>query len=195
MWGGDIERRMNFPLAVARAVREGAGSNMIAGFRITPFESEANGYTLNDAVVLAARLSALDLDYIHISLDNFRWNAPIPESRDWSIAPAVRTDIKGNPIREMARAVGGHCAVVAAGSIKTLSDTDAALAEGADIVAIGRAVLIDPDWLKKIRAGSEAEIATHLPHEPAAIASQGTVPPRMVDYLLSRPGWIPRAEE
>src|SRR5262249_49799847 len=43
-WGGTLSKRMNFPLAVAQAVRDALGPKLIAGFRITPFESEPGGY-------------------------------------------------------------------------------------------------------------------------------------------------------
>jgi 2,4-dienoyl-CoA reductase-like NADH-dependent reductase (Old Yellow Enzyme family) len=48
-WGGTLSKRMNFPLAVAQAVRDALGPKLIAGFRVTPFESEPDGYTLEDA--------------------------------------------------------------------------------------------------------------------------------------------------
>ncbi len=40
---------MRFPLAVARAVREALGPDLIAGYRVTPFEAEADGYKLDDS--------------------------------------------------------------------------------------------------------------------------------------------------
>lgn len=45
-WGGTLSKRMNFALAVAQAVRDALGPGLIAGFRVTPFEAEADGYTL-----------------------------------------------------------------------------------------------------------------------------------------------------
>src|SRR5947209_1673701 len=42
-WGGTLARRMNFPLAVGQAVRDALGPKLIAGFRVTPFESEPDG--------------------------------------------------------------------------------------------------------------------------------------------------------
>src|SRR5579862_8745086 len=36
---------MNFPLAVAQAVRDALGPKLTAGFRVTPFETEPDGYT------------------------------------------------------------------------------------------------------------------------------------------------------
>src|SRR5436190_5513098 len=67
-WGGSVTKRMNFPLAVAQAVRDALGPKLIAGFRITPFESEPGGYTLEDSKLLCNELARLNLDYISVSM-------------------------------------------------------------------------------------------------------------------------------
>ncbi|WP_420749786.1 HisA/HisF-related TIM barrel protein [Rhodococcus sp. O3] len=190
LWGGNLEARMRFPLSVARVVRETVGDAVTVGFRITPFESETGGYTLDDAARLADRLAAEGMDYIHISMDNFRRNSPQPEDRDWTKS---RQQVESrNPIEAIAEAVDGHSAVVASGGIRTLDDARTALTAGADLVAIGRAALVDPEWVDKIQAGAHSQIRTHLPPDAGDIESTLTIPPRMVRYLLSRPGWIPR---
>lgn len=190
-WGGSPEARMRFPLAVARAVRGTVGDAVTVGFRVTPFESEAGGYPLDDAARLADRLAAEGVDYVHISMDDFRRNSPQPEDRDWTRTRA-RVESR-NPIEAIAAAVGGRSAVVASGGIRTLDDAHAALGAGADLVAVGRAALIDPEWVDKVRAGAHAQVRTELPSGADDIESTLTIPPRMVRYLLSRPGWIPRA--
>jgi 2,4-dienoyl-CoA reductase-like NADH-dependent reductase (Old Yellow Enzyme family) len=81
---------------------------------------------------------------------------------------------------------------MASGGIKTSADAEGAIALGADLVAIGRAVVVDPEWLSKVRAEQEASILAGLPQDEREIAEGLSIPPRMVDYLLSRPGWIPR---
>src|SRR5215813_2666897 len=80
-WGGTLAKRMNFGLAVARAVRDALGPELIAGFRVTPFESETDGYTLEDAKLLCGELARLDLDYISVSLDDYRNSRPMRETR------------------------------------------------------------------------------------------------------------------
>ncbi|MFC7451130.1 HisA/HisF-related TIM barrel protein [Rhodococcus daqingensis] len=190
-WGGDVAERMRFPLAVAQVVREAVGPEVTVGFRVTPFESEAGGYTLDDSARLADRLAADGVDYVHISMDNFRRNSPQPEDRDWTKTRA-RVESR-NPIEAIAAAVAGRSAVVASGGIRTLNDARDALGAGADLVAVGRAALIDPEWIDKLKAGAHTQVRTQLPEEAADIESVLTIPPRMVRYLLSRPGWIPRA--
>ncbi|MEZ4637868.1 MAG: hypothetical protein R2856_23405 [Caldilineaceae bacterium] len=41
-WGGDLQRRMRFPLAVARAVRRAVGDNVVVGYRFSPARSGKN---------------------------------------------------------------------------------------------------------------------------------------------------------
>src|SRR5215471_18154253 len=89
-WGGSLAKRMNFPLAVAQAVRDALGPKLIAGFRITPFEAESNGYTLEDAKLLCDELAKLNLDYISVSLDNYRMSRPTGEARVYD-RPAEKT--------------------------------------------------------------------------------------------------------
>src|SRR5438128_2268392 len=71
-WGGTLAKRMNFPLAVAQTVRDALGPKLITGFRVTPLESEPGGYTLDDAKLLCNELARLNLDYISVSLDDYR---------------------------------------------------------------------------------------------------------------------------
>jgi 2,4-dienoyl-CoA reductase-like NADH-dependent reductase (Old Yellow Enzyme family) len=191
-WGGTLSKRMSFPLAVAQAVRDALGPELIAGFRITPFESEPDGYRLEDAKLLCRELARLDLDYISISLDDYRMSRPMRETRVYDGPVEKSYTPTESPITEFARVIAGRCAVMASGGIKTLADADGAIKMGADLVAVGRAVVVDPEWLSKVRNNSEASILAGLPKDQLEISKALSIPPRMVEYLLSRPGWIPR---
>lgn len=191
-WGGTLAKRMNFPLAVAQAVRDALGPKLIAGFRVTPFEAESNGYKLEDSKQLCGELAKLNLDYISVSLDDYRKSQPVGETRVYN-GPVVEIDTPAeSPITAFARIIAGRSAVLASGGIKTCLDADGAIKLGADLVAIGRAVVVDPEWLAKVRSKQEASILAGLPSDEREIAGALSIPPRMVEYLLSRPGWIPR---
>jgi len=191
-WGGTLSKRMNFPLAVAQAVRDALGPKLIAGFRITPFEAEPDGYTLEDAKLLCNELAALDLDYISVSLDDYRNSRPMRETRIYNGPVEQGNTPAESPITEFARVIAGRCALMASGGIKTCLDAEGAIKMGADLVAVGRAVVVDPEWLSKVRSKREASILAGLPKDAREIGSALSIPPRMVEYLLSRPGWIPR---
>ncbi|WP_291867542.1 hypothetical protein [Bradyrhizobium sp.] len=191
-WGGTLAKRMSFPLAVAEAVRDALGPKLIAGFRVTPFEAEADGYTLADAKLLCDELARLNLDYISVSLDDFRKSRPQRETRVYDGPVEQSHTPRTSPITELARVIAGRSAVMASGGIKTCGDAEEAIDLGADLVAVGRAVVVDPEWLAKVRSKREASILAGLPGDEREIASSLSIPPRMVEYLLSRPGWIPR---
>jgi 2,4-dienoyl-CoA reductase-like NADH-dependent reductase (Old Yellow Enzyme family) len=191
-WGGSLSKRMNFPLAVAEAVRDALGPKLVTGFRITPFEAEAGGYTLDDAKLLCRELARLNLDYISVSLDDYRMSRPTGEARVYD-RPVEKTPAPAeSPITEFARVIAGRSAVMASGGIKTSVDAEGAIKLGADLVAVGRAVVVDPEWLSKVRSKSEKAILAGLPNDRLEIARTLSIPERMVEYLLSRPGWIPR---
>jgi 2,4-dienoyl-CoA reductase-like NADH-dependent reductase (Old Yellow Enzyme family) len=191
-WGGDLANRMNFPLAVAEAVRDALGPALIAGYRITPFEAEQGGYTLDEAKQLCNELAGLKLDYISVSLDDYRMSRPTGETRVYDRPVEIRVSSAESPVTEFARVIAGRSAVMASGGIKTCADAEGAIGLGADLAAIGRAVVVDPEWLAKVRSKNEASILPGLPKDEREIANALSIPPRMVEYLLSRPGWIPR---
>jgi 2,4-dienoyl-CoA reductase-like NADH-dependent reductase (Old Yellow Enzyme family) len=191
-WGGSLSKRMNFPLAVAQAVRDALGPKLIAGFRVTPFETEPGGYTLEDAKLLCTELARLGLDYISVSLDDYRNSRPVGETRVYDGPVEKIYTPAASPITEFARVIAGRSAVMASGGIKTCRDAEGAIKMGADLVAVGRAVVVDPEWLCKVRSKREASILAGLPNDKLEIAGALSIPPRMVEYLLSRPGWIPR---
>lgn len=191
-WGGTLAKRMTFPLAVAQAVREALGPDLIAGYRVTPFEAEADGYTLEDAKLLCDELAKLNLDYISISLDDFRRSRPMGETRVYSKPIEDSKTPAESPIPVIARVVAGRCAVMASGGIKTRADAEEALGMGADVLAIGRIVIVDPEWLAKVRSNTETAILAGLPRDETEIATALSIPTPMVTYLLSRPGWLPR---
>ncbi|WP_313467818.1 NADH-dependent flavin oxidoreductase, partial [Carnobacterium sp.] len=71
-WGGTLEKRMNFPLAVVQAAKEAvktyARKPFILGYRISPEEMEEPGITLDDTLQLVVKLKNQGLDYLHVSV-------------------------------------------------------------------------------------------------------------------------------
>lgn len=78
-WGGSLEKRMTFPLAVVeevkRVVAKHAKQPFLVGYRFSPEEAETPGITMEDTLQLVDALADRDLDYIHVSLMDF-WSKP-----------------------------------------------------------------------------------------------------------------------
>ena len=84
-WGGTMEKRMAFPLAVIESVKqsiaEHANAPFIIGYRVSPEEKETPGITMEDTLQLVDVLAEQELDYIHVSVRGF-WDGSIRDEAD-----------------------------------------------------------------------------------------------------------------
>ncbi|MGI2329123.1 NADH-dependent flavin oxidoreductase [Planococcus sp. YIM B11945] len=157
-WGGSLESRLKFPLAVLaevkRVVAELATEEFIIGYRVSPEEySELGvGYTIEETKILTEKLIEGGIHYLHVSLMDFK-KRPHNE------------EINGSIVEILSQQIAGRVAFVVVGSIKKPEDAVAALEEGADIVVMGRQALVDPEWTTKVKLSKEDEIFENIPQE------------------------------
>ncbi|WP_102336239.1 NADH-dependent flavin oxidoreductase [Salimicrobium jeotgali] len=179
-WGGDVWQRMTFPLevteAVKQAVREYARAPFITGYRFSPEEPHTPGITLEDTMRLVSELTEKGLDYLHISLRDFHQSS-IREEGDGS-----------SVIRQIRDQIGADLPHVGVGEIRTKEDAEKAL-ETVPLLALGRELLIDPDWAVKVEKGQEDHIVTEMDMEAQ---EELVIPEPMWSKIMSVPGWIPR---
>ena len=178
-WGGDVQARTAFPLAVADevigAVAKYAKTPFVVGYRLSPEEVEVPGITIDDTMVLVDALAARKLDYLHVSTMAF-WG---PSMRD-----AVDTKPRTLLINER---VGARIPVIGVGSIKTAEEADVVLAAGIPLVALGRELLMEPDWEKKIQSGKEPlRVALSLKSQHDLV-----IPDPMWNAMVNYKGWFP----
>jgi N-ethylmaleimide reductase len=137
-YGGPVERRVRFTTEVTEAVADAIGADRV-GVRISP-GSTVNGVEEDDTEdlypALLTRLKGLDLAYLHLvhADPGTRWYRGI--RADW---PGV---LIGNPVLS---------------GLTTQAVTRAAhdmLAAGADLVALGRPFLANPDLVARLRQGA-----------------------------------------
>ncbi len=134
-YGRGLEGRMLFGLRCAQAVRKAARTGFLVLYRHTPEDSHFAGYSVEDSVAFAKQLCAAGVDVIDISPS---WRGE--ESEHAGLARVVRENIT--------------LPVIAVGGME--DPAKAALAireEKADMIAVGRGLLADPDWPEKVCAG------------------------------------------
>ncbi|MBL1107176.1 alkene reductase [Streptomyces sp. 5-8] len=137
-YGGSVGRRVRFAGEVTEAVADAIGAERV-GIRISP-GSTVNGVLEEDTEGLYAalldRLKGLDLAYLHLvrSAPEAGWYRRI--RADW---PGV---LIGNP--ELTDLTTG----AVAGAAREM------LAAGADLVALGRPFLANPDLVERLRRGA-----------------------------------------
>lgn len=157
-WGGDLEGRMAFPLAVLAEVKRVAATAdrpFLVGYRISPEEvhGENVGYTIDESKVLMDRVAHGGADYLHVSL--FSHYADGPAGEEGAKGP-------GTSYGQIAMgAVAGRCPIVIVSDVFTQEDAEDALNHG-DIVAMGREALIEPEFASKVMEAHPEQIATSI---------------------------------
>lgn len=151
IYGGSFENRCRFPMAVIRAVREAVGRDFALEMRISGDEVIEGGMRIDETIEFLKKAEPY-IDLVHVSKglivdDNFSFYVLPPYYHPYChnvyLAQAVKKEL--------------HIPVTTVGSIKTLDQAEQILAEGkADVVAMARQLMADPDTLKKAMRG-EAE--------------------------------------
>lgn len=179
-WGGTVEKRMAFSLAIIDEVKNVIATHakepFILGYRLSPEEPENPGITMDDTLKLVDVLADKDLDYLHVSLMDF-----------WSTARSG-VDKERPRIDLIKEKTGDRVPVMGVGSIQTADDALKALQSGVPLLALGREIIIDPDWVTKVKEGKESEIETELDKEAQ---DRLVVPDPLWNVILNRPGWFP----
>jgi len=149
-WGGDLERRMRFPLEVVRAVRAAIGDKPLL-YRMSVSDFLDGGTTVEDSERVAPRLCDAGVDAIDISCGSLDRIDVIMEPM--SVPEGVRL-----PMARRIRAATGK-PVICAGVMRQPDKAEAAILAGdTDVVSLGRALLADPFWPAKAKAGRADDI-------------------------------------
>ncbi|WP_192564448.1 NADH:flavin oxidoreductase/NADH oxidase [Pseudomonas gozinkensis] len=147
-WGGDAERRMAFPLEVIRRVREVWPEELPLWVRVSVIDDADGGRTLEDTVVFSRKLKAIGVDLVDCSSGG--WRESHAKSR---LVPSLGFQV---PFAEAVK-VTADIPTMAVGLITDGRYADEILRAGmADLVAIGRELLVDPNWALNARKTVEA---------------------------------------
>lgn len=181
-WGGDLEGRMRFPLAVLQEVKnvvyEYATKPFAIGYRISPEESATGGLRIEDTYKLLDRLISSGISYIHTSLVSINDSYPVESPN------GPRT------IELILNHIAGRVPVIAAGKIRTPSQAQEAISTGLPLVAIGKGLVINPEWVTLAESGRSHEIQTTLNPQ---LVHELTIPDKLWDQIQTSKGtgWFP----
>ena len=138
---GTRDERMRFPLAVARAVREAWPAEKPLFVRVSSIDDVEGGWTLDDTVAFAAELKALGVDVVDCSSGGIQGSATAATKTLVQRVPGFQL-----PFAERVRKEAGIRTMAVGLIITPLQAEEALTAERADLIAIGREALYDPNW-------------------------------------------------
>jgi 2,4-dienoyl-CoA reductase-like NADH-dependent reductase (Old Yellow Enzyme family) len=164
-YGGSVENRMRFPLEILRAVREEVGPGYPIIYRFSQWPSqdpaEIKFKTPEELGTWAQALREAGADVLHVSTLDMRAPA-FPGSGEEGLAAWTKR-LSGLP-------------VIAAGGVsvrlpmnEAYGDSDSGVEDPSpaidqvergevDLLAVGRALLANPDWVPLVRAGRWREL-------------------------------------
>ncbi len=152
-YGGDSEDgRIRLVVEALRAIKEAAGEDFPVTLRISGYERVPGGRSVQDTARIAPRLVAAGIDAFHVSggvIDRLTTQmvtgSHYGPAHNAAAAEAVKQVV--------------DVPVIAVGRIHDPQLADRILAEGrADLVAMGRPLLADPELPEKARSGRLAEL-------------------------------------
>ena len=156
-FGGSMENRVKFPLMILKKVREAVGRDFPIDIRMNGEDHLDRGTTIDEAVYFA-KVASQYVDMLHVSFGtdinregNIKMAATTLEQHHLNIH--LSKEIKKNV----------NIPVVVVGSIETPEEAQMIIKEGyADCVALGRALVADPLWAKKVYEDREKDIVPCL---------------------------------
>lgn len=168
-YGGSLVQRTRFACQVIAAVRKSVGPNFPICLRFSQFKlgdyDHQMATTPDELEKWLAPLSDAGVDIFHCSTRRF--NKPEFEGSPLNLAgwtkrltgkPAISVGSIGLDADFLSSFTGKGAKVAAVENL-----VERLQAEEFDIVAVGRAVLADPEWANKVRAGRFSEIEAFAP--------------------------------
>jgi len=166
--------RTLFVVEVIQRVKERCGRDYPVGIRLSCDEFIEGGITIDYAKYVAKKLVDVGVDYINVTGGNF-------DSRDM-ISPPYFHSLSEGWFFKLAKEIKSvvDVAVISGGLISDPNIAEKAIKEGiVDAVFLGRQLIADPEWPKKVREGRLEDI------RPCLACNDGCIG----RILTSKPVW------
>lgn len=151
-FGGSVENRLKFPLQVFNAIRENFPSEKPISVRISATDWAESGISQEDVLFIASEFKKAGADIINVSTGNTVENQNPKTGRMWQV-----------PFSDMVRNEA-EVATITAGSITDIDQINTIILSGkADLVALGKPLLLDPYFVRKAQAYEQITI-TDIPN-------------------------------
>jgi NADPH2 dehydrogenase len=141
-YGGSLENRQRFLLELYRRIQKAVGKRAIVSCRLGA--AEKDGMTMEEGIDTAEKLKALGMEMIHISCAHTIPDLEYKPNNEFSELMNM-----GAIIKEKTGMI-----VIGVGGVKE-AKTAASIVEAelVDLVAVGKAILCDPQWAMKTLEG------------------------------------------
>lgn len=155
-YGGSLDNIVRFPIETIEAVRKKVGDDFTVGIRISMDECSVGGMQIDTSIDMVKLLVATNkIDYVSATAGTYASHAdqipPGDYQENWLVESGTRLREAIKLIRDIPMFIVGH---IASGDM-----AEKIIAEGmADMVAMTRTQIADPEFANKLQDGRENEI-------------------------------------
>lgn len=165
-WGGSLENRMRFALAIYNAIREKVGADFPVSIKLNSADFMDGGFSEDDSMQVVQALAAAGMDLIEISGGTYE----SPEmAKETAKASTRKREAFFMDYAEKVRALVDIPLAVTGGFRSTKGMNDALATGALDMIGIARPLAIDPNVPNQALASDQFEI--DLPHLSTGIKS------------------------
>ncbi|WCM42005.1 bifunctional salicylyl-CoA 5-hydroxylase/oxidoreductase [Flavobacterium sp. CBA20B-1] len=151
-FGGSVENRLKFPLQVFNVIRENFPSEKPISVRISATDWAENGISQEDVLFIASEFKKAGADIINVSTGNTVENQNPKTGRMWQV-----------PFSDMVRNEA-DIPTITTGTITDIDQINTIILSGkADLVALGKPLLLDPYFVRKAQAYEQITV-TDIPN-------------------------------
>ena len=179
-WGGNLQKRMKFPLEVVDAcikIREKYNKpEFIIGYRLSPEEPFDDGITMTETLALVKELMKRPLQFIDVSQSKFFQEARRGEGAGTPRLKLIHDELKGK------------MALIGVGGLLSYDDLSKALDSGyADFIGVGKALMLNKDLGILLKEGKKDKINLKIdPEHP----EQFQMPKMLWDMSIQEGSWL-----
>ena len=148
-WGGSLENRMRFVLAIYQAIREQVGKDFSIGIKLNSADFMKGGFTEEDSMQVVKTLSEVGIDLIEISGGTYESPSMMGSGAKES---TIQREAYFLDYAEKVRSLVDTPLVVT-GGFRSSKAMQSALDSGAtDFIGVARTTVVDPDFPNKLIA-------------------------------------------
>lgn len=150
-WGGSLENRLRFPLAVYAEVRRQVGPDFPVGIKLNSADFQQGGFTEEESLATVQALANAGIDMVEISGGTYETGVAKPQKQSTQAREAYFLDFA-----EKLRA-SVDVPLMVTGGFRTAVGMNAALSSGAlDVIGLARLLAIDPDAPASLLKGRDS---------------------------------------
>lgn len=176
---------MRLSLEILREVKNVVSTHVdrtfVIGYRISPEEMPQQTYGLPVTFMLMDKLIEEKIDYLHFSLLDAVNQKPIdPEFSKEPISVVLN------------RYANNRIPVLVAGGLTTPAMADQVIDYGISMVAIGRTLIVNPNWVELVESEEDEKITSIIKLDTV---EDKKIPAKLMAIFEELKGWVPMEGE